>query len=147
MPAELTDQWVRFHEPFWRTLLRNVLIAVVVGAILAVCRGNLSLVGPFTLLAMWFTLGGHYVEVVFLNRVRYRLPKTRASQVLGRLSFWFLGGCVLYLGMSATMRLLTGTSARYRDLWIGGILLMGIEAVVHIVGLLRRKQNFYLGTG
>ena len=147
MTGEITKDWEHFREPLWQTLIRNVLIAVVVGTMLAIRRGNLSLIGPFTLLAMWFTLGGHYVEVAFLNNVRYRLPQTRGLQLLARLAFWFVGGCFLYLGMTATARLLSGEPAHYPDLWIGGFLLIGIELVAHLLGLLRQKPNFYLGTG
>jgi len=145
--VDSTRRWEHFHEPLWQTLFRNVLIAVVVGTMLAVGRRNLSLIGPFTLLAMWFTLGGHYVEVAFLNKFRDRLPQSRGLQLLARLAFWFVGGCFLYLGMTATAQLLSRELARYPDLWIGGLLLIGIELVVHLLRLLRRKPNFYLGTG
>ena len=96
---------------------------------------------------MLFTLGGHYVEVAFLNGIRSRLPKNRGLQLFGRLVFWFVGGCLLYLGMTMTARLFSIKLARYPDLWIGGFLLIGIELVAHLAALLRRKPNFYLGTG
>ena len=147
MTAGITEGWQHFREPLWQTLIRNVLIAVVVGTIVSVRRGNLSSIGPFTLLAMWFTLGGHYVEVAFLNGIRSRLPKNRGLQLFGRLVFWFVGGCLLYLGMTMTARLFSIKLARYPDLWIGGFLLIGIELVAHLAALLRRKPNFYLGTG
>jgi len=141
--ANIADGWQRFEEPLWKTLVRNVGIAAAVGAVLALSRRRLSSVGLFTLLALWFTLGGHYVEVMFLNVVRGQWPKRRSTQVIARLAVWFVGGCVLFLGMSITARLLSIHSLDHRALWIGGGLLIGIELVVHLLGLFRRRPNFY----
>jgi hypothetical protein len=100
----------------------------------------------FASLALWFTLGGHYGEVLFLNVVRFRLPVSRSTQIAVRLAFWFLFGCLLFLGMNATARLLSIQAFPYRRLWIGGCVLVGAELVVHLLALIRRKPNFYDGT-
>ena len=94
--TNIADGWQRFEEPLWKTLVRNVGIAAAVGAVLALSRRRLSSAGLFTILALWFTLGGHYIEVLFLNVVRGQLPKTRRTQVIARLAVWFVGGCVLF---------------------------------------------------
>lgn len=144
--AELESGWQRFHEPLWRTLARNVTLALAVGVVLALFRGRPSLVGLIAFLALWFTLGGHYAEVMYLNIVRGRVPKTRSAQVFARLAFWFACGCALFLGMNITAQLLSFDVLRYRALWLGGVLLVGIELVVHLISLFRGKPNFYAGT-
>src|SRR6476619_1953306 len=85
----------RFEEPFLRTLARNVMIAVVVGVVFALLRHDLKLLLPVTTLAMWFSLGGHYVDLAFLNGVRARLPQRRLTQALVRLLVWSCGGTLL----------------------------------------------------
>ena len=77
-----------FEEPFRHTLARNVAIAAVVGAVFAFQRRDLKLLLPLTALALWFSLGGHYVELAFLNGIRARLPQRRLTQALARLLVW-----------------------------------------------------------
>ena len=89
--------WTRSREPFGRTLARNVAIAVAVGAGIAAASRRLSLLLPASILALWYSLGGHYVEIFFLNGIRPHIPYRRAVQVAARAGVWFTGGCVLYL--------------------------------------------------
>src|SRR5258708_4413894 len=98
------SSWSRFDEPFRRTLARNVTIAGVVGIVFAFRRRDLELLLPVTALALWFSLGGHYVELVFLNELRARLPQRRLTQALARLLVWSGGGAILYACMAATAR-------------------------------------------
>ena len=65
-----------FQEPIRQTLRRTVMIAVVVGAVIALSSRRLSNLLPGTVLALWPSFGGHWVEVWFLDWVRPRLPST-----------------------------------------------------------------------
>src|SRR5437867_899741 len=93
-------RWLRFYEPVNRTLARNLAIAVVVGTALAFWKREARLFVPFSVVALWFSLGGHYVEVVFLNGLQSRIPSPRLIQVCARLATWFAGGAVLYVCMA-----------------------------------------------
>src|SRR2546423_567133 len=55
-----------------------------------------------TALALWPALGGHFVELWFLNWLRPRLPAARPVQVAARLVVWFVGGGALAVGMVLT---------------------------------------------
>lgn len=71
--AELSDcvrMWQPFREPLRLTLARTVGIAVVVGCVLAVRSGGLARWPVFSLLVLWPALGGHFVELWFLNHLR-----------------------------------------------------------------------------
>ena len=96
----------RFEEPLRRTLVRNVSLAAGVGALLALQRHSLRWFLPVAALALWFSLGGHYVELAFLNSLRARLSQGRLTQVALRLLVWFTGGVVLYVLMAASARVL-----------------------------------------
>src|SRR5262245_30642034 len=67
-----------FHEPV--RLGRNVAIALLVGGALVLRVSDLGRLLPFSALALWFSLGGHYVEVAFLNGVRPRIPSAWLTQ-------------------------------------------------------------------
>jgi len=137
----------RFEEPLSRTLTRTVGLAVLVGAVFALQRHHLALLLPIAALALWFTLGGHVVEIIFLNRLRDRIPQGRLTQVLVRLLLWMGGGILLYLGMAATARALSMAGPSFRLWWIGGCLLIAVELVAHAALAVRRRPNFYNGRG
>lgn len=139
--------WPRFEEPFRRTLARNVTIAGVVGAVFAFQRRDLRLLLPVTALALWFSLGGHYVELAFLNELRARLPRRRLTQALVRLLVWAGGGAFLYACMAATARALPIGTPPLGRWWFGGVLFIGIELAVHTVLAIRGSPNFYDGRG
>jgi hypothetical protein len=137
----------RFEEPFLRTLARNVTIAAVVGAVLAFQRRDPKLLLPVTALALWFSLGGHYVELAFLNGVRPRLPQRRLTQALMRLLVWSCGGALLYVCMAITARALPIGAPPLRLWWFGSVLFIGVELAVHAVLAIRGLPNFYNGRG
>ncbi len=136
----------RCDEPFRRTLARNVTIAVVVGVVFALVRGNLKLFLPVMTVAMWFSLGGHYVELAYLNGVRARFPQRRLTQVLVRLLVWFCGGAFLYACMAATARALA-IALPPKPWWFGSIVFIGVELAAHAVLAIRGLPNFYDGRG
>jgi hypothetical protein len=113
-------RWRRYEESLVTTIARTVAIAVVIGSVLALSLGW----GRWpvaTLLALWPSFGGHWVEIVFLNYLRPRLPVARAVQAMVRLGVWFVGGL--------------------------GLGFIGIELFVHLVLLLRGRPSLYNGQG
>jgi hypothetical protein len=100
-----------------------------------------------TALALWFSLGGHYVELAFLNELRARLPRRRLTQALVRLLVWSGGGAVLYACMAGTARALPMETPPLRPWWFGGVLFIGVELTVHAVLAIRGLPNFYDGRG
>ena len=132
-------------EPFARTLARNLTISVLVGAGLAVFRHAPARALPGTLLALWPSLGGHFVEVAFLSGVRPRLPPARSVQLCARLAWWLCGGALLGAALIATAHLLPIPAPPWRWWWMGAPLFVGIELIAHGVLALRGRPNFCRG--
>lgn len=147
MSASPDLRWQPFREPLRATLLRTGLIALIVASAIACLPGVPWRWPLLTLLVLWMSLGGHFVELFFLNGLRPRIPSGRAGQVLARLATWFLGGALLTLGMRLTAAAIEDSTPRWPSWWIGGLAFIGIELVVHLVPLLRRVPNFYDGRG
>ena len=145
----MTSQWQPHREPLHTTLARTIVIAVVLGAVLVRWwGGGLARWTTATLLILWFSLGGHWVELWFLNWLRPRLSSARAAQIGARVAIWFVGGCVLALGMDLTAMALTGfRPAQWPAWWLGGLAFIGLELVVHLVLQLRGQPSFYNGRG
>ena len=144
----LTSQWQPYREPLRVTLLRAVTIALVLGALLARAWGGLGRWPICTLLMLWPALGGHFVELWFLNWLRPRLVAARAMQVAARVGVWFVGGAGLALGMYLTaMTLADPRPAQWPSWWLGGLAFIGVELVAHLFLQLRGRPSFYNGRG
>ena len=137
-----------FREPARTTLSRTGTIAIVVGGVIARFSGGLARWPFLTLLVLWPSLGGHWVEIWFLNWLRPRLPVARAIQVGGRVAVWFVGGMALMLGMELAATLLDRSRpTHWPALWLGGLAFIGVELLAHLALRLRRRPNFYDGRG
>jgi hypothetical protein len=143
----MTSPCQPYHEPLRSTLLRTGLIALGIGAVLAWRTEGLSRWPMLTLLALWPSLGGHFVEILFLNVLRPRLPVSRAVQLPARIAIWFAAGIVFALCMTLTASALTGVERRHFPIWIAGCAFIGIELVAHLVLQLRGCPSFYNGRG
>jgi hypothetical protein len=140
--------WQPYREPLVATLVRTVAIAVVAGAALARRAGGFARWPAAALLVLWISLGGHFVELGFLNVIRPRLAVDRAVQVAVRLLVWFAGGAALFIAMRLTATVIGGLRApRWPAWWIGGLAFIGIELVAHLVLSLTGRPNFYNGRG
>jgi len=147
-PIPTPPRWQPYREPFYITLARTGTIALVVGVVLAKMWGGLELWPLTTLLALWPSFGGHWVELWFLNWLRPRLPVARAVQAGARLAVWFVGGCILAVGAALTaMALITLRPMHWSQLWVAGLGFIGIELVAHVALQLRSQPSFYNGRG
>jgi hypothetical protein len=143
----MTSQWQPHREPLRITLLRTVTLAAILGALIARVRGGLGW-PMWTLVMLWPTFGGHWVELWFLNWVRPRLGDSRALHVVARLGVWFVGGVGLGLGMYLTAKALPGFRPRSNPpWWLGGLAFIGLELVVQLALQLRGRPSFYNGRG
>jgi hypothetical protein len=144
----MTSQWQPYREPLRVTIVRTGMIAIVVGAVIARFWGGLARWPIATLLVLWPSFGGHWVEIWFLNWLRPRLSAARGRQVATRVGVWFIGGTGLALGMGLTAMAMAGfRPAHWPSWWLAGLAFIAIELVVHLVLLLRGRPSFYNGLG
>ena len=136
-------------EPFserWRTTaLRTGLLALAVGVAVGLITGHLAVVPSVTLFALWFTLGGHFLELLFRNRLSQHVSDQPAARMLARVAFWFVGGAVLFEAAQATQTLF----ARRVSVpwWLAGIGFVGVEFLVHLGLRARGEASVYDGRG
>jgi hypothetical protein len=144
----MTSPWQPFREPLRITMLRTGVIAIVVGAVLARSWSGLARWPLATLLVLWPSFGGHWVEVRFLNGLSPRLSVARGVQVAARVGVWFVGGAGLAIGMGLTAMALAGfRPSHWPAWWLGGLAFIGIERVAHLVLQLHGRPSFYNGRG
>lgn len=143
----MTD-WQPYREPLRTTLTRTLTIALVAGAVLARLMGGISRWPVMSLVMLWPSFGGHWVELWFLNWLRPRIPGSRGVQIFARLVVWFGGGVLLATGMYLTaMALAQFPPRRWPAWWIGGLAFIGVELVAQLALQLRGRPSFYNARG
>ena len=134
-----------YHEPLHVTLARTGGIALVVGLVAAVLQHQPSSWPRWTVFALWFTFGGHWVELWYLNWLRPRLASTRSAHITRRLLTWLVGGTLLMIAARITASALGTPSTRLPPWWLGGPAFLCLELLVHALPQLRGQPNFYNG--
>jgi hypothetical protein len=144
----MTSPWQPFPEAIRQTLFRTVMIAFVVGGAIALSSRKWTSWPLATLLVLWPSFGGHWVEVWFLNWLRPRVSPATVVQLATRVLVWFAGGSLLSLGMRLTASaLVPWRSPQWLTWWLGGAAFVGVELVVHLLMQLRGQPSFYNGRG
>jgi len=141
----VSTEWQRVEEPLGRVLRRTIGIALVVGAVFALRTHHVRTLLPMAVAALWPSLGGHYVELAFLNGLRPRLPRRRSVQVAARLAVWCVAGVVFYLLMALTTRVVPLHHLPWAWCWIGGPAFVLVELLAHVGLAVRGLPNFYDG--
>jgi hypothetical protein len=147
-PGIAVGEWQPFHEPARATLARTIGIALVAGALFARQWGGMARWPVATIVMLWPALGGHFLELWFLNWLRPRLSRNRAVQAAARVALWFVGGVAFLNAMRITAAALTGLHrASHVVWWLGGVAFVCIELVAQLVLRLRGRPSFYDGRG
>ena len=133
---------MKYSEPLSITLRRTVGLALAIGIGVGLVQHRLRLIPVTTLLALWFTLGGHFVDLFCWNVLAPKVT-TPKSRVWARLAGWFMGGTALYAGMLGTRWLLTAHGPPSWPWWIGGAFFIAAELIAHLLLLLRGRPSVY----
>ena len=136
----------RFQEPWTRTAARTLSLAAGIGVVVALITRRLEIFFPVVAAALWFTLGGHFLEVLFRNSLGHGI-NSAAVRAEARLGYWFAAGSLLYLAASATATALSGGHLLRWPWWVGGLGFVGAELIVHLALRVRRQPSFYDGRG
>jgi hypothetical protein len=140
----MTTTFQPCREPVRTTLIRTVIIALVIA--LFISRFRLARLAIAFLIALWPSLGGHFVELFFLNFLRFHISPSRPIQIIARLATWFVGGALIALAMQLTAAALTSIQpTRAPTLLAGAVGFILLELIVHGVLQILGLRNFYNG--
>ena len=126
--------------------MRTGSLALAIGLGVGLYLRRLDAVPAATIVALWFTLGGHFAEVVFRNGLAPRLGSGIPAYLLARLVYWFAAGSLLLAGAWVTLTAMSG-HARPWPWWIGGTGFVLAELVIHLAMRLRGEASVYDGRG
>jgi len=138
----------QFMQTLIRTLLTTTVIAVILYGLKAFpSRGNNKL----TLFEMiWSAIfcvvfGGHWLELLFINHIKFALPKNSAILYLTRIIYWFLSAIPLFFIANFSLHLFSYHIDLFNKWWFFGIIYIGLELVMYAIMQLRLKKSFYNG--
>jgi hypothetical protein len=143
----MTSASERFEEPVRATLARTLAIAIAGGVALALSWGSLARFPAAFTLMLWPALGGHFVELWYLNALRPGLPPHRALRLAARLVVWLAGGVLLGFAMRLTARGVGVPRGPWSTWWIAALGFVAVELVAHVGLLLARRPNALDGRG
>jgi hypothetical protein len=146
LPHTKRPDWLPVREPWTTTAARTVGLAVFIGAGIGLVTRQMGAIPANTAVALWFTLGGHFVELAYRNQLG-RSIAAGAARVVTRIAWWLAGGVLLGAGAQVTWTAFTGDGAVPWPWWAAGVGFVGAELLVHLVMLLRGLPNFYRGNG
>ena len=136
-----------FSEPWSRTALRTGALALLVGVGIGLARHRLGMVPFATLMALWFTLGGHFVELLFRNWLWRWVPGGSVGRVLARIALWFAAGVIFAALASLTRDVLLQPGPSLIAWWIAGSGFVAVELLIHLGLRARGQPSFYDGRG
>jgi hypothetical protein len=88
---------------------------------------------------------GHWLELLFINHLKFALPKNLLLLYVLRIAYWFLCAIPLFYIANFIGNLLTGGEGQWGYWWEFGIIYTGIELFMHALMQLRFKKSFYNG--
>jgi hypothetical protein len=140
--------WQPYREPLRVTLTRTLSIAVLAATVAAPWLGGFRRWPVLVVLMLWPSFGGHWVDLLFLNWLRPRLPAARPVQRVARIALWFAAGIVLAFGARMTANLLlTRPPAAWLPWAMAGMAFVAIELIAHAALHVRGRASFYNGLG
>jgi len=106
MEHSITSQWQSFREPLGATLLRNGIIAIAIGVVLAWLWGGLARWPIASLLALAFARRPLVGSMVPQLGCGPGFPAASTVQAPARVVVWFVGGTGLAIAMALTAMVL-----------------------------------------
>jgi hypothetical protein len=95
---------------------------------------------------LWPSFGGHWIDLLFLNGIRPRLPRSGVVQRLARIAVWFGGGALLAVGVRMTAGIvLEHTRLAWLTSVTAGLIFVAAELTAHAGLQLRGRPSFYNG--
>ena len=141
----------KFHESFPKTVLRTAITAVVLtiifyfGNIFQANGNKLKVFGISWASIMCITFGGHWTEILFINYLKYYLPKNLAVLFAARIIMWYATAIVLFFISQYVFNTLSGSNQTLGGWQVFGFVYILIQMIIHGIIHLQIKKSFWNG--
>jgi hypothetical protein len=131
-----------------RTILTTTIIAVILYCLHVFPSGDkskLTLFEMIWLIVFCIVFGGHWLELVFINYIKFALPKNILVLYFVRIVYWFLCSIPLFLIADLINNLFSHRTGHLGHWWAFGFFYIGIELLMHGLMHISFKKSFYNG--
>jgi len=139
-------------EPIIQTVIRTVITTTIIAAIIYCVhlfpsggKSKLSLLEMIWSIVFCIVFGGHWLEKLFINRIKFYLPKNILVLYAVRIAYWFLCAVPLFFIAGLICNLFTYQAGLLGQWWVFGAFYIGIELVMNAMMQIRFKKSFYNG--
>jgi hypothetical protein len=140
------------NEPLIKTVIRTILTATIIAGILYLAhvfpydgKSKLTLFAMIWLVVFCIVIGGHWLELLFINSIKFALPKNILLLYFTRIVYWFLCAVPLFFCTNFIMHVFLYDGLRLSHWFTFGIFYIGIELLMHAIMQIRYKKSFYNG--
>ena len=142
----------KITEPFLQTLFRTVIAATIISLVLYFIHvipfnGKSKLIEYGVIWAAFFSIFfvGHWIELLFINVIKFRLPRNIYVLYIARVCYWFVSSILLFLIANTIRELLVSNSRQLGNWWSFGFLYIGVQLLMYAIMHIRLKKSFYNG--
>ncbi|MEP7256048.1 MAG: hypothetical protein ABI666_09735 [Ferruginibacter sp.] len=142
----------KITEMFLQTLFRTVIAATIISLILYSIHvipfnGKSKLTEYAVIWAAFFSIFfvGHWIELLFINVIKFRLPRNIYVLYIVRVCYWFVSSILLFLIANTIRELLVSNSRQLGNWWSFGFLYIGVQLLMYAIMHIRLKKSFYNG--
>ncbi|QEC75041.1 hypothetical protein [Mucilaginibacter ginsenosidivorax] len=139
-------------ESFIHTVIRTIITTTIIAAILywvhvfpSGGKSKLVLFEMIWSVVFCIVFGGHWLELLFINGVKFSLPKNIISLYLIRIVYWFVCAVPLFFAANLITGLFSPKTVQMGRWWMFGFFYIGIQLLMHAIMQVRFKKSFYNG--
>jgi hypothetical protein len=138
--------------PFVQTIIRTLVTTTIIAGMILFLHlfpsGGKSKLLVFEMIwsaVFCIVFGGHWLELVFINYLKFTLPKKIFLLCFIRMVYWFLCAVPLFFMANLVCNLFGHNTIRLGNWYSFGLLYIAIELVMHAIMQIRFKKSFYNG--
>ena len=139
-------------DTFIQTVKRSIITTTVIGIILFFLKvfpshgeSNLAVFGIIWCVIFCIYFGGHWLELFFVNKIKFVLPKDIFVLYSVRIFYWFLCSIPLFALATLVNNFLSQGTRHLGEWWQFGLLYIGIQLAMYAIMQIRFKKSFYNG--
>ena len=140
----------KYTESFIQTVLRTMLTTTIIAVILywlhVFPAGEISELTLFEMIwsvVFCIVFGGHWLELLYINSIKFALPKNILLLYFARIAYWFLCAIPLFFLANLVTNLFPYNALHLVRWWAFGVFYIGIQMFMHALMQLRFKKSFY----
>lgn len=139
-------------QPFTQTITGIIITTTVITTILVLTgafpwyeKTKLEIFGIIWAAVFCIVFGGHWLELLFVNYLKFVLPQHIVFLYVIRIGYWFLSSIPLFFLARFVIQSLSNDQRQFGHWWAFGFLYISIEMFMYGIMQVRTKKSFYNG--